>query len=70
MDTALETTVSVMWLRYVSSVSMSLLRPPWSQNGGFGGADRAMSELSILGILLGTAVVLAAALAVFMLAGV
>jgi len=31
--------------------------------------DRAMSELAVLGILLGTAIILASALAVFMLFG-
>lgn len=50
-------------------VSMLPFYVPIPRFDAFREDDRAMSELAVLGILLGTAVILASALAVFMLFG-
>jgi len=51
----------------VDPVSMSSERTP--RSGAFREAERAMSQLAVLGMLVGVALVLAGALAAFMLLG-
>lgn len=69
MTILFETTVTVMYPDIEYLVSMLPFYVPIPRFDAFREDDRAMSELAVLGILLGTAVILASALAVFMLFG-
>lgn len=63
----IETTVDLMCLPTVDPVSMPSERT--SAGKTFRSAERAMSQLAVLGMLVGVAFVLAGALAAFMLLG-
>ena len=63
----IETTVDLMCLPTVDPVSMSSERTSAAKT--FRSAERAMSQLAVLGMLVGVAFVLAGALAAFMLLG-
>jgi hypothetical protein len=63
----IETTVDIMYSPAVNPVSMLPERTPRPET--FRDAERAMTQLAVLGMLIGVASVLTGALAAFMLLG-